>query len=485
MVSPTPQRHQGACWVSLLLAVLLLVSNLVLSSAGGFWSQGQYYTDADVLRFTPIFLFHPEDVWMPINLEDLVGNSVICDAKTKPPQCPWASFEVIGSHPYVDGDDKTYYLNNDPRYLFGSNRSNPWPSADYDTMVDCTNWATNPVKRRGGTLTSEYLSLLYVVQNITDSPEGNIVINFFMIQAMAGPESLGIGTVLYAETLLTGNTVADHAGDLQWVQVIIDPHMSQVQFVGTTGHGNKNYFPTAFVGTRPIIYSSLNTHSLLGSASPTGSGDMSRYRVSYDDRALGYFSFYPWADEPYLDYHQTGGVGSSYEITQGNPLCIEKSTGQPVDVSHCPYSCSDPTDESTCVQTANNDNYMIPLHVRIADIIGAGGPIWAPEVDHLVQTGLDSNGEPVVAGQDWVKYRGRYGYSSVISNGSKNYCEDLYCRYGDSNDPYCPDYLTLLDLRYTWQVSCLGLIFTDLLCNDRPGRTVRSGRSSPKTGRQP
>ena len=141
--------------LSLLLVISILNGSCFSSvQANGFWSRGRYFTDADVARFSPIFFFHPEDVWMPVNIGDIASNSSVCSHAIRPPTCPRANLSVLGTAPYSTANDSTYYLNGDPSWVFGD-LSNPWPTKD--TRVNCQNLPnTATVRRRGGTVIACY-----------------------------------------------------------------------------------------------------------------------------------------------------------------------------------------------------------------------------------------------------------------------------------------------------------------------------------------
>ena len=315
-----------------------------------------------------------------------------------------------------------------------------------------------------------------------------------MVQAMAGPETLSFGFPLYdTDYIETGNEIADHEADLQWVSVVIDPTMTTVLAVGTTGHGCTRYNPTSFIGTRPIIYSALNTHSLYGSPTLDGAGEMSRTSDDYSSNS--YFTFYPWGGGTYLDYHNTwttdcpnsppsnlATVSSpGFEITQGNPFCLNLTSGQLIDVSHCPYSCANAS-ESSCVQTGNTNHTLLGTHLRIDDLIGSGGPVWAPAVSSLYQTGLNATGQPIIAGDKWVEYKGRYGYSGAISGNTTNILTALSCRYGDSDDTNCPGSVIQAALDKIYSSSYLFNYLTDSgrLTSDGPsGLGDREVANSP------
>ncbi|MGH8143758.1 MAG: hypothetical protein ACREU2_14730, partial [Steroidobacteraceae bacterium] len=294
-----------SCYVLVLSAlVLLAMCGLTCVSADGVWSEGTYYTDADVLRFAPILFFHPEDVYLPVNLADLVENSTICAKGKGPTGCTGPiNLTTLGKEPYVSAPEDSYYLYQKKAFSFGPDPNNPFPP---NTLVDCRNdWDTQDsfddqiVRRRGGTVSTDSLQLLYTAQNISDSLQGSIALNFFIIQAVAGPETIGVAVT--SEGIVTANYLADHATDLQWVTVVIDPKFTTVRAVGGTGHGCTRYHPTALLGTRPILYSALNTHSLFGSSSLTGAGDLDKDIYAGNQ----FFTFFPWTSQLWVDYRNT------------------------------------------------------------------------------------------------------------------------------------------------------------------------------------
>ena len=57
--------------------------------------------------------------------------------------------------------------------------------------------------------------------------------------------------------------LADHQGDLETLQVVVDPDMTKVLYVGGSAHGNTNFGTgQALVGLRPVVYVALDSHAL-------------------------------------------------------------------------------------------------------------------------------------------------------------------------------------------------------------------------------
>ena len=57
--------------------------------------------------------------------------------------------------------------------------------------------------------------------------------------------------------------LADHQGDIETLQVVVDAAMTKVLYVGGSAHGNTNYGNgQALLGLRPVVYVALDSHAL-------------------------------------------------------------------------------------------------------------------------------------------------------------------------------------------------------------------------------
>ena len=242
------------------LSVLLLGASLAAAQGGGgsttFYvpGNGRNYSIAQVSQFAPIAYYYPVEPYYPVSIAALTAASALFELDLALPD-PYVPVQPQGQvTPAVIGQ---------PQYSAVSDDN---ASGSYFLNVSSAAYAGTPLVNNQ--VDTSQVPMYFSVQTLTQGTVGDaananvLVINFFFLYMFNGAQAIHY-TILDDTRNAIAQNLADHQGDIETLQVVVDADMTRVLYVGGSAHGNTNFGSgQALLGQRPVVYVALDSHAL-------------------------------------------------------------------------------------------------------------------------------------------------------------------------------------------------------------------------------
>ena len=243
------------------LVLVLTLMALTLSPVAGqsgasssFVINGRSYTNAQVAQFAPIAFFFPAESYFPVSISTLTASSALFKLNLSLPN-PYVPVLPLGQV-----TPTTLGL---PQYSAVSDDN---ASGSYFLNISSTAYPGTPLTANH--TVSSQVPMYFSVQQLTSGTVGNatnaadLVLNFYFLYNFNGAQAVRY-TILDTTENAIAQDLADHQGDLETLQVVVDSAMTYVKYVGGSAHGNTNYGSgQALLGMRPIVFVALDSHAI-------------------------------------------------------------------------------------------------------------------------------------------------------------------------------------------------------------------------------